>query len=854
MNACSIETIEQSIKGGNIMFNKKKSLGTIILFSFFFIFTSTIIATVNPDVSQKKVNNEFPYGWKTNNDPVNRDTREETIEYVGSCMWSVLTDVFSTGTNVWASFNNGLCHLDISEISNPEIISELYIPCGSKGITGTNDIIVEDGFAYIGDKDGVRIVDINNMELTSTYLLQRAHTLFLCDPVLYVVDGTGLMVLDITDPAQPDSIGFYPLPGAVGIDIEANYAYISDTANMGLTILDITIPENPVFVSNYGTPGYGNNVAFSNGYAFIADYNNGLEIVDVIDPLNPVFKSQISTSGSAHDVKVEGNYAFVASDNMDVIDISNLNSPFIAQSFSTMDNVRSLFLDGNYLFSSETSFLEILNVQAPSNTFLEGSLQRPYWLQEVKVNQNFAYLADMGEIYLIPGGLKIIDISDLENPFLRGEYEMDLWAMPNNLDVKDNYVFMQDNIDWTSTFTVIDVSNPDTPQFAGEYPSAAKDIYAGDSLVYILDGDILKILNLQDPSNPSLEGSLTLSDNALRICVDSGYAFIAGDGAYSLWVVNVSDASNPQLISSLTTVCNYARDIVVQGNLLYLVCDQHFQIIDITDINNPEIICTYDDVTGSTGIWVTGDYLYIAGYDLMKFDISDPETPVYLESYPIPGCCYNVAVQDNYLFVTTDSAFLIFQDEDLLPTGNIGGTVTDFYSGDPIESACVSIGSFSDSTEYDGTYLLEDIPVGVYDGLTCTAEGYCELTINDIVVMENQTTTVNFALYPETGADELIVPITQLFGNYPNPFNPLTTISFSLTAEDAKNAEIIVYNLKGQKVRTFDLFPNGGLGTRDSVTWNGTDENNQTVSSGIYFYKLNVNGKAEAVKKCLLLK
>jgi flagellar hook assembly protein FlgD len=62
-----------------------------------------------------------------------------------------------------------------------------------------------------------------------------------------------------------------------------------------------------------------------------------------------------------------------------------------------------------------------------------------------------------------------------------------------------------------------------------------------------------------------------------------------------------------------------------------------------------------------------------------------------------------------------------------------------------------------------------------------------------------------------------------------------------------------IYNLRGQKVKTFDTFPNRGLGTR-CVVWNGTNGNNKPVSSGIYFYKLNVNGKTEAVKKCLLLK
>jgi len=96
--------------------------------------------------------------------------------------------------------------------------------------------------------------------------------------------------------------------------------------------------------------------------------------------------------------------------------------------------------------------------------------------------------------------------------------------------------------------------------------------------------------------------------------------------------------------------------------------------------------------------------------------------------------------------------------------------------------------------------------------------------------------------------------IAKLFGNFPNPFHPSTTISFSLTAENAKNAEIVIYNLKGQKVKTLIAFLNGGLGTRDSVTWDGTDENNKAVGSGIYFYELNVNGKTEAVNKCLLMK
>ena len=116
----------------------------------------------------------------------------------------------------------------------------------------------------------------------------------------------------------------------------------------------------------------------------------------------------------------------------------------------------------------------------------------------------------------------------------------------------------------------------------------------------------------------------------------------------------------------MTTACNYARDIVVQDSLLYLVCTQYMQIISIDDINNPVIVSTFDEVNSATGICVENSYAYIADNNLLKIDISDPAAPSIIEEYPIPGCSYNVAVFESYIFVTTESSFLIFQDSDLL--------------------------------------------------------------------------------------------------------------------------------------------------------------------------------------------
>ena len=66
--------------------------------------------------------------------------------------------------------------------------------------------------------------------------------------------------------------------------------------------------------------------------------------------------------------------------------------------------------------------------------------------------------------------------------------------------------------------------------------------------------------------------------------------------------------------------------------------------------------------------------------------------------------------------------------------------------------------------------------------------------------------------------------------------------------------KIDIYNIKGQKIKTFDVILSGVEGESNSIIWNGTDYNDQPVSSGIYFYQLKINNKIVASKSCLLLK
>jgi len=102
----------------------------------------------------------------------------------------------------------------------------------------------------------------------------------------------------------------------------------------------------------------------------------------------------------------------------------------------------------------------------------------------------------------------------------------------------------------------------------------------------------------------------------------------------------------------------------------------------------------------------------------------------------------------------------------------------------------------------------------------------------------------------ETQDNEIITNSSILYQNHPNPFNPSTIIEFSI--QNDSKVELSIFNIKGQKIK--NLSNNEFVAGFHSIMWIGDDDFGEMVSSGIYYYKLNVDGRIEAVKKCLLLK
>ncbi|HOT39748.1 MAG TPA: T9SS type A sorting domain-containing protein, partial [Candidatus Syntrophosphaera thermopropionivorans] len=91
--------------------------------------------------------------------------------------------------------------------------------------------------------------------------------------------------------------------------------------------------------------------------------------------------------------------------------------------------------------------------------------------------------------------------------------------------------------------------------------------------------------------------------------------------------------------------------------------------------------------------------------------------------------------------------------------------------------------------------------------------------------------------------------VSKLYQNYPNPFNPSTTIRFDLAKGGP--VKLSIYNIKGQLVNCLvDDYLREGTHT---IVWNGKDKQNRSVSSGIYFIRIE-SKEFNSVRRAILMK
>jgi len=244
--------------------------------------------------------------------------------------------------------------------------------------------------------------------------------------------------------------------------------------------------------------------------------------------------------------------------------------------------------------------------------------------------------------------------------------------------------------------------------------------------------------------------------------------------------------------------------------------------------------------------WCTIDQFRVTGAALEPDDFLPPEEEGVVVRVP---CDFNGDGNKNIVDVI---ALLIYMRDN---PGDLGAD----FNGDEkanITDAIAMLLAMRDGTCPDALAQLSSVVEGDYlrvtrlESLNQDDIAYIEEIMSSMNLTEEQEAAFRVALYGRAGAASL-PKSSGLAQNSPNPFNPSTTISFTVAEGPAVHVSLKVYDLRGNLVRTL-VNEVRDAGTYN-VFWDGTNESGRNVSSGVYFYRMQA-GDFNQTRKMVLLK
>src|SRR5207244_11058974 len=183
----------------------------------------------------------------------------------------------------------------------------------------------------------------------------------------------------------------------------------------------------------------------------------------------------------------------------------------------------------------------------------------------------------------------------------------------------------------------------------------ANDVKIVGKTAFVADGPSgLQIIDVTDPHNPTLRGSLDTPGDAQDVVVKGTRAFVA-DGASGLQVIDVSNLAAPVLIGSVDTSGAGLGVDVSQDGMTAVIADgtAGLQIVDLADATHPAIIGTL--ARGNAQDVVTSEkFVFVADFaqSFTSVDISNPRSPVLRASTPAStgGLLVDVALAGRFAF------------------------------------------------------------------------------------------------------------------------------------------------------------------------------------------------------------
>jgi hypothetical protein len=724
------------------------------------------------------------------------------------------------------------------------------------------------------------------------------NNLEVIDNYAYIAGGhSGLRNINISDPSDPREVGFYETYSAsYDFRRSGNYGFVAELDD-GILIFDLTDISNPVLISQYDTPGYAHNLEIADDLLFVSDRQGGLRIADISDPFNPSEVGFFGNLSSAGEVWVDNNYAYVVDDILNepdwirVVDISDPSNPFEVGSILMQSEINQLETSGNYLYAAaEDEGLRILDISDPINIHEAGQFLAPFVL-DLCIRGNYVYLASPD----YAGGVITLDISDPVNPEYVSNWIGNGWLSPFNVDVEGEYAYVTDPVN--NVFMLLYIGDPEYPSLQGYSVMSGDiiDVYAQDSLVYISDGAAgLHIFQNDIFSTPGAGitwevqsigtsedlWSISFADTSNGLIVGNNGTILKTEDAGETWIPNFGGTLN-ELFGVFYLNSSAAWAVGSTGTILYSSDGgDNWQSQVSGTTNDIRTIYFVDENTG----WAAGEagtILHTADGGV-NWEVQSTGTNDYLKGITFTDynngwvgawegkilrttnggtswqTIYTPSSTDIYsiCFINDNTGWAVTADVEVYMTTDGGdnwieqyndpshlyAVLTDIYVADSLNG--YSVGNYGEiiSTSNGGEeWYKENSGVQSYltsvwitkdgTGWAVGKEGML-LKAEPIVLITNLNQT------DQEAPSEFV-----LFNNYPNPFNPVTTISFQIPFNSFISLKI--YDITGEEVKTL-VSENLSAGKYNYQLDAGS------LPSGVYFYRLQ-SENFSSTKKMMLL-
>ncbi|MFH1740334.1 MAG: FG-GAP-like repeat-containing protein [bacterium] len=286
---------------------------------------------------------------------------------------------------------------------------------------------------------------------------------------LYLAGGpTGTYVLRVLEDKLEFVRTVKPQPGYHrNIKVQGNYAYLAD-ARKGLVVLDISVPESPAYVFE-GHMGDGMGLYLAGTYLYLARGDAGLLIYDISNPVSPTLLGRVRTQDSAWDVWVVGKYAYVADlkAGMAVVDVSVPSEPRYVKNvtWTSEDNMAEIIRgSGNLVhIAAGVNGLVTIDISDPENPVIKGMFKsgKEGYGEGLAVDGTTVYLVNGNKPDQSQNGLYVIDASKPSDLKILGMVSFSGWV--EGAIYSGKRVFVSNT---ASGVRMIDVSDPASPKEA----------------------------------------------------------------------------------------------------------------------------------------------------------------------------------------------------------------------------------------------------------------------------------------------------------------------------------------------------------------------------------------------------